>query len=273
MLYKIVAQKKQEIAALYERTSLAELERSVATLAPSLSLKRRFQERTRPVGVIAEVKKASPSKGLIREPFDPLAIAREYEAADVEGISVLTDEMFFQGHLSYLQLIKENIRKPIPLLRKDFLIDPLQLYEARAAGADVVLLIAAIFEPEQLKLLADEARAIGLETLVEVHTAEELDMVLNTIEPDLLGINNRDLKTFTTSLSTTLQLLEEIPASCVTISESGIYTPEQIARLHEANIDGVLVGEHFMRQADIGQAVYALVGPGGAGHPVEETNR
>jgi indole-3-glycerol phosphate synthase len=181
--------------------------------------------------------------------------------------------MFFQGHLSYLQLIKENIRKPIPLLRKDFLIDPLQLYEARAAGADVVLLIAAIFEPEQLKLLADEARAIGLETLVEVHTAEELDMVLNTIEPDLLGINNRDLKTFTTSLSTTLQLLEEIPASCVTISESGIYTPEQIARLHEANIDGVLVGEHFMRQADIGQAVYALVGPGGAGHPVEETNR
>ncbi|AMA73566.1 MULTISPECIES: indole-3-glycerol phosphate synthase TrpC [Aneurinibacillus] len=260
MLHKIVATKKQEVERLRAEVSLAEMERLIADLPPCLSLKRRFLERRRPVGVIAEVKKASPSKGLIRDPFDPLAIARAYEAADVEGMSVLTDAPYFQGHLSYLRNIKEGLTKSIPLLRKDFLIDPLQLYEARAHGADVVLLIAAILDKKSLCWMAEEARALGLEILVEVHTAEELDTVLDAVEPDLLGINNRDLKTFTTSLATTLNLLGQLPQSTVTISESGIHSPDHIMTLMEAGIDGVLVGEHFMRQANVEQAVCSLVG-------------
>ncbi|WP_286883765.1 indole-3-glycerol phosphate synthase TrpC [Aneurinibacillus sp. UBA3580] len=261
MLSKIVEQKRREVEQLYERTSIADLEKQIADLPACLSLKQRFLQRRRKVGVIAEVKKASPSRGLIREPFDPLAIAHAYKEAGAEGISVLTDEVFFQGSLDFLRQIKQTLTKPIPLLRKDFMIDPLQLYEARAYGADVVLLIAAILDREQLYTLANEARSLGLETLVEVHTAKELDTVLDTIEPDLLGINNRDLKTFQTTLTTTFTLLEQLPDSFVTISESGIHSPEQIAQLAEANIDGVLVGEHFMRQAEIESAVYDLVGP------------
>lgn len=271
MLRKIVAQKQQEVTRLYERTSFSELERQIADMAPCLSLKRRFLERSRKVGVIAEVKKASPSRGLIRDPFDPLAIARSYEAADAEGISVLTDEQFFQGHLSFLNEIKRALHKPIPLLRKDFMVDPLQLYEARAYGADVVLLIAAILDREQLHTLSKEAKELGMETLVEVHTAQELDEVLDVVEPDLLGVNNRDLATFNTSLATTFTLLERLPDSFVTISESGIHSAEQIARLAEAGISGVLVGEHFMRQSEIESAVCDLVGS--VNNPVTETNR
>jgi indole-3-glycerol phosphate synthase len=271
MLHDIVAQKKQEVERLYKQISLADMERQVAELAPCLSLKQRFVDRKRKVGVIAEVKKASPSKGLIRDSFNPIEIARTYESADVEGMSILTDEKFFQGSLDYLRSIKQALRKPIPLLRKDFIIDPAQLYEARLYGADVVLLIAAILDRDQLRSLADEAKAIGLETLVEVHTAEELTVVLETIQPDLLGVNNRDLKTFQTSLKTTFDLLEGLPDSFVKISESGIHSPEQIERLNAAGIDGVLVGEHFMRKAEVEQAVYELVGS--AGRIVEETHQ
>ncbi|MFT9847573.1 indole-3-glycerol phosphate synthase TrpC [Aneurinibacillus sp. REN35] len=269
MLRNIVAQKKKEVEQLYTRTSIAELEHCIATLPPCRSLAKRFAERSRTVGVIAEVKKASPSRGLIREPFDPLSIARDYEAADVEGMSVLTDETFFQGSIEYLRQIRDAMQKPIPLLRKDFIIDPRQLYEARAYGADVVLLIAAILDRRQLHALAEEARALGLETLVEVHTAEELTDVLDTITPDLLGVNNRDLKTFQTSLETTFALLDDLPDSFVTISESGIHSSEQVNQLAQAGVDGILVGEHFMRQADIEQAVYDLVGS--TRHVMEES--
>ncbi|MBN6188608.1 indole-3-glycerol phosphate synthase TrpC [Aneurinibacillus sp. BA2021] len=270
MLRKIVAQKKKEVEQLYARTSIADMERQIASLSPCRSLAARFMNRNRPVGVIAEVKKASPSRGLIRDPFEPLSIARAYEAADVEGMSVLTDETFFQGSLAYLQQIRESLQAPIPLLRKDFIIDPLQLYEARAYGADVVLLIAAILDRRQLRTLAEEAKALGLETLVEVHTVEELATVLDAVTPDLLGVNNRDLQTFQTSLHTTFALLENLPDSLVTISESGVHAPEQIERLAQAGLDGVLVGEHFMRQSNIEEAVYELVG---SGRPIMEEQR
>lgn len=262
MLRKITARKVEEVAQRKQVVPQTELERLIIEKAPCRSMKVRFTERTRPVGVIAEVKKASPSKGLIRPDFDPLAIARSYTAAEAEAISVLTDEDFFQGHLSYLRRIREEVAHTTPLLRKDFLIDPYQLYEARANGADAILLIAAILTRNGLIAMAEEAHALGMETLVEVHTAEELDMVLGAIEPDLLGINNRDLRTFTTSLATTFALLEAIPNSIVTISESGIYAPEQIAELTVSGVDGVLVGEHFMRRDDVTGAVAELVGQG-----------
>lgn len=260
MLRKITARKREEIAQRKQETPQAELERVITTMSPCRSMKTRFTERTRAVGVIAEVKKASPSKGLIRPDFDPLAIAQAYTAAGVEAMSVLTDEDFFQGHLSYLRRIREEVAHTTPLLRKDFHIDPYQLYEARANGADVVLLIAAILTRAEMIEMTKETRALGMEVLVEVHTASELDMVLGAIEPDLLGVNNRDLRTFTTSLTTTFDLLADIPDSVVKISESGIYAPEQIAELATAGVDGVLVGEHFMRQADVTEAVVHLVG-------------
>jgi indole-3-glycerol phosphate synthase len=261
MLHKIVAEKVKEIDALLAGTALRDMERSIAGLPDTISMKKRFSQRKRPVGVIAEVKKASPSKGIIREDFSPVDIAKEYGRADVEAISVLTDSPFFQGKLAYLKEIKNRIENPIPLLRKDFHLHPAQLYEARYYGADAVLLIAAILEREKLQEMAREARALGLEVLVEVHTEEELDLVLSAIEPDLLGINNRDLATFTTSLSTTLKLVERIPPSLITISESGISSADDIAVLEQAHIDGVLVGEHFMRQQSIAEAVKSLVGP------------
>ena len=260
MLRKITARKVEEVAQRKQEVSQAELERIIMDQAPCRSMKARFTGRTRPMGVIAEVKKASPSKGLIRPDFDPLAIAGSYIAAEVEAISVLTDEDFFQGHLSYLRRIREEVAHATPLLRKDFLIDPYQLYEARANGADAILLIAAILTRDELMAMAAEAHALGMEALVEVHTAEELDTVLGAIEPDLLGINNRDLRTFTTSLVTTFTLLDTIPDSVVTISESGIYAPEQIAELATSGVDGVLVGEHFMRKQNVTEAVIELVG-------------
>ncbi|WP_027417496.1 indole-3-glycerol phosphate synthase TrpC [Aneurinibacillus terranovensis] len=261
MLHRIVAQKQQEVALLKERLTVRDMEQHIAALPPCISMKERFRNRTRPVGVIAEVKKASPSKGVIREYFDPVDIASRYSDANVEAISVLTDQTFFQGDVSYLAAIKHNLTKPIPLLRKDFNIDPLQIYEARANGADAVLLIAAILDKQRMSELAREAGNVGLEILVEVHTERELDGVLSSIEPDLLGINNRDLKTFTTSLSNTFRLITKIPSSIIRISESGIRTKEDIALLHQSNVDGVLVGETFMRQADVTGAVFNLVGP------------
>ncbi|WCK56086.1 indole-3-glycerol phosphate synthase TrpC [Aneurinibacillus sp. Ricciae_BoGa-3] len=260
MLPKIVEQKIREVAALKERVSIKDMEQHIAGMAPCISMKERFLKRNRPVGVIAEVKKASPSKGVIREYFDPVDIAVRYGNANVEAISVLTDEQFFQGSLQYLTAIKHQLSST-PLLRKDFNIDPIQLYEARANGADAVLLIAAILEKEKLKEMANEAKNLGLDILVEVHTAEELETVLSTIEPDLLGINNRDLKTFTTSLDRTFELIKQIPAGIVKISESGIATRADIERLAEAGADGVLVGETFMRQPDVTGAVFSLVGP------------
>ncbi len=216
------------------------------------------------VGVIAEIKKASPSRGVIREAFDPGAIAREYVSAGASGLSVLTDEKFFQGSPAYLALVR-NLA-PIPLLRKDFILDPYQLVEAKAHGADAVLLIAAALDPEQLRDLQAEAAALDLECLVEVHSEKEIAS-LDQNACDLIGINNRDLATFKTDLSLSLRLRPFIGTDAIVVSESGISGADDILRLMAGGIHAVLIGEAFMREEHPGRALAALLGKvGGTAH-------
>ncbi|MCI3920295.1 indole-3-glycerol phosphate synthase TrpC [Paenibacillus sp. TRM 82003] len=257
-LDKIVAVKKQEIERLRERTSVAALEKSIAAMPATLGFRQALVERAnRPVGLIAEVKKASPSKGLIRPDFDPVELAKAYESAGADCLSVLTDEQFFQGSNAYLSAVREAVR--VPLLRKDFTIDTLHIYEARAIGADAILLIAAILTKDEMKRFLDEASALGLDAIVEVHNRTELDAALE-LGADLVGINNRDLHTFVTDLAVTEQLLQAIPKDRYVISESGLSKPQDIERVSAAGARAVLVGEHFMRQPDVSEAVGALMG-------------
>jgi indole-3-glycerol phosphate synthase len=196
------------------------------------------------VSLIAEIKKASPSAGVIVESFDPLAIAKNYARAGVEAISVLTDERFFQGRLSYLGLVRDAV--PQPLLRKDFILDPLQLMEAAAAGADAILLIVAALNQDQLVSLLETAATYQLGALVEVHTLAELDRALET-PAQIIGINNRNLATFEVDLSVTEKLSEQVPEEIVLVSESGIRTAEDLARIKACGVDAVLIGEALMR--------------------------
>ncbi len=264
-LDRIVETKKHEVAALYERTSIHELESQLADAPPTRGFERALHQRKRAnMGLIAEVKKASPSKGLIREDFDPVQIARAYKRAQADCLSVLTDVDYFQGSNDYLQQIRAAV--DLPILRKDFTIDELQIYEARAIGADAILLIAAILTTSQLRDYLRTARALGLDTLVEVHDREELERVLE-LDATLIGVNNRNLKTFEVDLETTERLLGMIPDSALKISESGISKREEIDYLASVGADGVLVGETFMRQPSIEQAVDDLLGA--AGQPGE----
>jgi len=262
MLRKIVEKKQEEIARLKAAVTTASLLADAKAIQDPRGFRKALETSTRPVSVIAEVKKASPSKGLIRPDFDPIAIAKAYQAAEAECISVLTDEAFFQGSLSYLTRIHEAIDRP--LLRKDFLIDEIQVVEARAAGADCILLIAAILEPGQLRHLAQTAEALGMDVLVEVHDRSECNMVFQALEPKLLGINNRNLNTFQTDLAVTHEVIADIPKTITVVSESGISVPADIENVREAGARAVLVGEHFMRQADVEQAVLSLVGSASA---------
>lgn len=256
-LDKIVATKQREVAMLKETFSIAAAERAIADLAPCRGFERALTaDRKRPVGLIAEVKKASPSKGLIRADFEPVALAQAYERAGTDCISVLTDVEYFQGSNDYLRAVREAVS--VPLLRKDFTIDVAQIYEARTIGADAVLLIAAILTTAQMKEFLAEARALGLDALVEVHDREELERALE-LDATLIGINNRNLKTFVTDLDTTRQLIEHIPAGRTVVSESGISTPADMAELQAAGAQAVLVGEHFMRQPSVEQAVRDLM--------------
>ncbi|GED66680.1 indole-3-glycerol phosphate synthase [Brevibacillus reuszeri] len=258
MLRKIAQKKHEEISRLKAATTVAALLSDTKSVSAPKGFRRALETSTRPVSVIAEVKKASPSKGLIRPDFDPIAIAKAYEAAKAECISVLTDETFFQGSLSYLRGIHEAIDRP--LLRKDFLIDEIQVVEARAAGADCILLIAAILEPAQLRHLAQTAEELGMDVLIEVHDRRECEMVFQAGEPKLLGINNRNLHTFQTDLAVTHEVIADIPKSITVVSESGISVPADIENVRLAGARAVLVGEHFMRQANVEQAVLSLVG-------------
>lgn len=194
--------------------------------------------------LIAEIKKASPSAGVIVESFDPLAIARNYARAGVDAISVLTDERFFQGHLDYLKLIRDAV--PQPLLRKDFILDSVQIMEAAAAGADAILLIVAALEQKQLIALLEAATLYQLDALVEVHTLAELDRALET-DARIIGINNRNLATFEVDLAVTEKLSEEVPKEITLVSESGIRTAEDLARIKACGVDAVLIGEALMR--------------------------
>jgi len=207
--------------------------------------------------IIAEVKKGSPSKGVIRADFDPLEIAQIYQANGASCLSVLTDEHFFLGHLSYLALIREQVS--LPLLRKDFIFDPYQIYQARVAGADAVLLIAAMLELSQLREFAALARELSLDVLLEVHDQGELETALQT-DCSLIGINNRDLRTFQVDISTSERLAALVPPGHLVVAESGITRRDEIVRLTENGVSAFLIGESLMREEDIGAKLQELLG-------------
>lgn len=259
-LDRIVETKKAEVARLAESFSITEAERRIAAMEPTRGFHSALTAgRKRDMGLIAEVKKASPSKGLIRPDFHPVQLAAAYEAAGTDCISVLTDETYFQGSGAYLSAIREAVG--VPLLRKDFVIDERQIYEARLLGADAVLLIAAILSDAQLRDYLALATALGLDALIEVHDRAELERVLALPAAKLIGINNRNLRTFEVSLETTAALAELVPSNATLISESGIQTREDIERLQRTGAQGVLIGETFMRRENVGDAVHDLMGP------------
>ena len=239
------------VAAAKQRVSLADFERRAALHRPrgwAAALRRRSIEGP---AIIAEIKKASPSKGLIRADFNVESIARSYRAGGAAALSVLTDEPFFQGSLRNLELASAAV--PLPCLRKDFTVDEYQILEARAHRGDAILLIAAALKNDELKHFAAVAEGFSLDVLVEVHTSDELDRVLDALGEtgaSAIGVNNRDLKTFEVRLETSLELVERIPNSVVRVAESGITNSEEIGRLRWAGFDAFLIGESLMRQPD-----------------------
>jgi indole-3-glycerol phosphate synthase len=255
ILDQIVATKLQEIARARAALSLDEL-RTRLVDAPEVRDFFAPLAAAGPIKLIAEVKKASPSKGIIRTDFDPVAIARTYESHGASCLSVLTDEAYFQGSLEYLRQIRQAVR--IPVLRKDFILDSYQLVEARAAGADAVLLIAECLDDCNLRKLHNEAIELGLTPLVEFYEPANLDRVL-AAGAQLVGVNNRDLRTFEVDLAHTIRLRQQVPLDCVLVGESGINTRADVLRLQAAGVEAMLVGESLMREPDIGAAVDRLL--------------
>jgi len=254
ILDDIVRDKRVDLAAAKAGVSLAELQQRPLFRAARRPFRAALEARRR--AIIAEVKKASPSKGVIRPDFDPVAIAKSYAAGGAAALSVLTEERYFQGHLDYLAAIRAAV--DLPLLRKDFVFDPYQLYEARAYGADAVLLIVAIVDDQLLHELLWLAEELNLTALVEVHDRAELERAARS-GAQLLGINNRDLRTFHTTLETTEALLPAVPRGAVVIAESGIDTCADIQRLERAGVHAFLIGETFMRAADPGAKLAELL--------------
>jgi indole-3-glycerol phosphate synthase len=261
ILDEIVDSKRREIAAAQRRMPLEELEAQALEAPPARDFRAAIAGPG-PIRLIAEVKKASPSAGLIRADFDPIAIAQAYQDHGAACLSVLTDAPYFQGHLSYLARIRAAV--VVPLLRKDFVIDEYQVVEARLAGADAVLLIAEILDDRELGQLLARCRALGMNALVELHDAENLPRALAS-GADLVGINNRDLRSFRTDLEHTLRLRERVPRGVTLVSESGIHSRADVARLEQHGVDAILVGESLMRAEDIGRAVERLLGLDGDG--------
>lgn len=256
VLSKIIAHKRVEVAEAKRRRPIEQLMDQLATAPPVRDFVASL--RSNPdIGLIAEVKKGSPSAGIIREDFDPVRIATIYEAHGAQCLSVLTDEKFFLGHLDYLRAVRKSVQ--IPVLRKDFIIDRYQVVEARAAGADCILLIAECLDDVQLSDLYYFAAELGMESLIELYDAENLDRILK-LEPAMIGVNNRDLRTFVTDLDHTTRLSEKIPKSMLLVSESGIKTRADINRVKVGGASAILVGESLMRSPDIGRAVDTLLG-------------
>ena len=259
-LDKILETTRASVAAAKTRLSAADLERKAALHQPrgwAAALRKRTASEP---AVIAEIKKASPSKGVIREDFDVSRLAQSYEKGGAAALSVLTDEPFFQGSLLNLELASAAVN--LPCLRKDFILDEYQIVEARAHRGDAILLIAAALAEVELKRFTALAHEYSLDVLVEVHTASELDEVLNALGDngaDAIGVNNRDLKTFEVRMETSLALADRIPSSIVRVAESGISSSEDLDRLRAAGFDAFLIGESLMRQPDPGSALAALV--------------
>ena len=253
-LKRILARKAEEVAERSTRLPLAELQARIADASPRRGFADAIASRIArgQPAVIAEIKKASPSKGVIRADFDPAAIARSYEIGGAACLSVLTDVDFFQGSDAYLQ--QSRAACSLPVLRKDFVVDAYQLYEARLLGADCVLLIAAALDDGQLSEFAFIADQLGMDVLVEVHDLDELERSL-PVPARLLGINNRNLRTFEVSLDNTLALKDMVPADRVLVTESGILVPADVALMRDAGVNAFLVGEAFMRAPDPGSAL------------------
>lgn len=262
ILEEIVWQKEVEVDKMRERVPLLELQKKVRDLPPTRDFLNALRQGKSHPAVIAEVKKASPSKGVIREDFDPVAIAQAYERGGATCLSVLTDEKFFQGSFDNLALIRAVTE--LPLLCKEFVIYPYQMYQARVSGADGILLIAAILSDKDLRYFLKIAKAIGLTALIEVHTLQELDRVLALDGVDLIGINNRNLQNFSVDLQTTCDLMaqrrEQFQArDIMLVSESGLHTAADLHRVTTAGARAVLIGESFVKQPDPGAALAQLL--------------
>ncbi len=252
ILDKIIAHKKQEVAAAKSKISLAELRNSAFFSRGAFSLKESVKSGT---GIIAEFKRKSPSKGIINEKVDVSDVAKAYQKFGASGISILTDENFFGGKLEDLLKVRNEIS--IPILRKDFMIDEYQFYEAKAHGADVILLIASCLSPSQVQEFTELSHELGLEVLLEIHTEEELKHF--NVNIDLVGINNRNLKDFKVDLQHSVNLKNQLPKNTLSVAESGIYSIEDFNFLKEKGFDGFLMGEYFMRNDNPGNAFEEFV--------------
>jgi indole-3-glycerol phosphate synthase len=258
VLARILADKQAEVRSRSEAVPLAEIERQALHAGPPRPFIEALCETVAEgrVGLIAEIKRASPSGGLIRDPFEPKALAEAYERGEATCLSVLTDMPYFQGRPEDLKTARAACR--LPVLRKDFIIDPWQVFESRAMGADCVLLILAALSDEQAETLEDITHSLDMAVLLEVHDQRELDRALG-MNSRLIGVNNRNLRTLVTDLGTAEALMPQVPADKIPIAESGIRTPEDVRRMAAAGSRCILVGEHLMRQADVAAAASALV--------------
>ena len=260
MLSKIIKSKKEEVEYLKTKTPLSELKSKIRDMEETRgflkALKKDEGQKGRTTKIIAEIKKASPSKGVIREDFNPFKIAEIYQENGASAISVITDKLYFQGDINYIPDIKKIVT--LPLLRKDFIIHEYQIFEARAYGADAFLLIAGILEKNQMKDYIHIGSELGMPALVEVHKKNELNDVLS-IKADLIGINNRDLDTFKVDIRTTEKLIEYIPEDITVVSESGIEKRDDILHLEEIGVDAFLIGESLMKEKDIGGKLKELL--------------
>lgn len=257
ILNRILARKTEEIATRKQALSIDRVQRQVeAAPAPRGFVKSLQLQQSRGLAaVIAEIKKASPSKGVIRESFDPVQIARSYEIGGAACLSVLTDRDFFQGHDDFLVAARNACS--LPVIRKDFIIDPYQVFEARVLGADCILLIVAALEDEPLAELYRLSGDLGMDTLVEVHDQSELERALR-LDTNMVGINNRNLRTFETKLTTTLDLLDQVPKDCLVVTESGINNRADVKLMRDHDVNSFLVGEAFMRAKEPGSELQAL---------------
>lgn len=253
ILDDILAYKRKELAKQKARKSLKELSSLCFGLPPVRDFKKALKDKG--ISLIAEIKKASPSLGIIREDFDSVSIAKIYEEGGAKAISVLTERKFFQGSLALIKKIKKFTT--IPILCKDFIIDPYQIYQSRLAEADALLLIAGVLEEDKISKFLELAHSLGMVCLVEVHTEEELSKVLKT-KAEVIGINNRDLKTFKVDLKVTKDLFKKIPEGRIVVSESGISNYQQVRQLKDLGVDAVLVGETLLKGKDIGKKVREL---------------
>lgn len=259
VLDKICANKRDHVEAKMRQRSLNDLKVLLEKNLPTRGFIKTLKNSEQNIKIIAEVKKASPSKGVIRADFDPVAIAATYQTAGATCLSILTDEPYFQGHDDYFTAIREAVN--LPMLRKDFIIDEYQIYESRVLGADCILLIMACLSDDQASVFYGLAIQLGMDVLVEVHDEQELHRAIK-LKPQMIGVNNRNLKTLDVDLQTGLDLARQIPDNVMKIAESGIYKPEDIQKFTNAGYDAFLVGESLMREDDVGAAYKVLTHSG-----------